>query len=80
MTTQDPEAFSRRLAAESLTEDDPTGWFDRLYAAADQGETSVPWDRGVPHPLLVEWAQANGVAGPGRALVVGCGLGFDSEY
>lgn len=80
MTQQDPDEFARRLVRESPDTTDPTGWFDRLYAAANAGETRIPWDRGAPHPLLVEWAEASGVRGPGRALVVGCGLGFDSEY
>lgn len=74
----DPDEVSRRLAAESLAVDDPTGWFERLYTAADAGEAVVPWDRGGPHPLIVEWAE--GRAAGERALVVGAGLGFDAEY
>jgi SAM-dependent methyltransferase len=77
----DPDEPARRLAAESLSVDDPTGWFERLYVAAAEGGAAVPWDRGAPNPLLVEWAQARGLAGRGRrALVVGCGLGEDAEY
>lgn len=79
MTAPDPDAFARSLAAES-TGDDPASWFERLYSAAEQGITQVPWDRGTPHPLLAEWADQSGLRGPGRAIVVGCGLGFDSEY
>jgi SAM-dependent methyltransferase len=49
--------------------------------AADQGETAVPWDRGAPHPLLVEWARARGLEGRGRrAVIVGCGFGESAEY
>ena len=59
---------------------DPTGWFEPLYAAAAAGEAEVPWDRGEPRALLVEWAAMRGVRGEGRrALVVGCGLGWDAE-
>ncbi len=77
----DPDEVSRRLAAESLAAGDPTGWFERLYVAAEQGDTVVPWDRGMPHRLLVEWVEARGLTGGGRrALVVGCGLGEDAEY
>lgn len=79
MTGPDPDEYSRRLAARSLAGDDPTGWFERLYADAEDGETTVPWDRGAPHHLLVDWAGALGGEGR-RALVVGCGLGEDSEY
>jgi SAM-dependent methyltransferase len=74
----DPDEQTRRIAAESLAVDDPTGWFERLYSAASDGEAVVPWDRGAPHRLLVEWAQALEGAGR-RALVVGSGLGEDSE-
>jgi SAM-dependent methyltransferase len=64
-----------------VTEADPTGWFERLYAAVEQGETSVPWDRGGPNPVLVRWAEERGLDGTGRrALVVGSGLGGDAEF
>ncbi|MDX6592171.1 MAG: hypothetical protein QOJ13_1367 [Gaiellales bacterium] len=72
---------ANRLAAEALGVDDATGWFDRLYAAADRGEAVVPWDDGEAHPLLVEWAQGQMLDGTGkRALVVGCGYGDDAEH
>ncbi len=81
MTGPDPAEPARRLAAESLASDDATGWFERLYAAAADGEAAVPWASGAPHRLLVEWARARGIDGRGRsALVVGCGLGDDAEY
>jgi SAM-dependent methyltransferase len=81
MTSEDPDEQARRLAADSLAESDPTGWFERLYVAASEGSAAVPWDRGEPHQLLVEWAEARDLAGVGRqALVVGCGLGEDAEF
>jgi SAM-dependent methyltransferase len=62
-------------------DDSATDWFERLYLAAEAGEATVPWDRGAPNPLLVEWAQARPPAGDGHsALVVGSGLGHDAEY
>lgn len=76
----DPDLASRRLAHESLVQNDPTGWFERLYSAASEGEAVVPWDRGTAHPLLVEWVEASTPAGQGkRALVVGAGTGWDAE-
>ncbi|TVT21834.1 class I SAM-dependent methyltransferase [Amycolatopsis acidiphila] len=58
---------------------DPTGWFDRLYSAGVAGEVPMPWDRSNAAPLLVDWAKDRSFA-PGRAVVVGCGLGADAEY
>lgn len=76
-----PEEVAGRLAAESIAAGDPTGWFERLYAAAEAGKTAVPWDRGVPSAHLVRWASERGLVGGGkRALVVGCGLGEDAEF
>jgi SAM-dependent methyltransferase len=50
-------------------------FFERMYA-----EGHVPWDRGGPRPLLLDWTQAQRLRGEGeRALVVGCGLGWDAE-
>lgn len=72
----DPDAHARALAAAS---DGPTGWFEQLYSQARQGDAVVPWDRGTPHDLLVDWAAGRDGAGR-RALVVGAGLGRDSEY
>ena len=75
---EDEEA---RLAAASLATGDPTGWFDRLYAAGEAGRVPLPWSRREPHPLLTEWAQRHHLAGEGkRAIVPGCGLGADAEY
>jgi SAM-dependent methyltransferase len=79
--TDDPDADATRLAAESLAQGDPTGWFEPLYAGAAAGDAIVPWDRGEPSPLLTGWARQRELDGAGRpALVVGCGLGEDAEY
>jgi hypothetical protein len=67
------------LAAKPLAGDDPTGWFERLYAAADAGEVPMLWDREGPREQLREWAESRALArGDRRALVIGCGLG--AEY
>jgi hypothetical protein len=79
VTARDPDA--QHLAAASLAAGDPTGWFERLYAAAQDGKAEVPWARGAPQPLLVEWAHQRAIDGAGRrALVVGSGLGDDAEF
>ncbi|MBB5789109.1 class I SAM-dependent methyltransferase [Jiangella mangrovi] len=80
MSTEDPDADARRLAAVSLAADDPTGWFEHLYAAAADGSAVVPWDRGAPHPLLLDWiGDGERIRTGARALVVGFGPGFDAE-
>ncbi|TMR09955.1 class I SAM-dependent methyltransferase [Nonomuraea turkmeniaca] len=76
MTGRDPDEDAIRLAAESLASGDPVGWFERLYAESATGDAIVPWDSRSPHLLLTEW----GIAGTGRAVVVGAGLGDDAEY
>ncbi|MFG1684045.1 class I SAM-dependent methyltransferase [Nonomuraea sp. NPDC049269] len=85
VTERDPDADSRRLAAESLAAGDATGWFERLYAESETGEAIVPWDSQSPHPLLVEWLPMEPGSGSEagaarRVLVVGCGFGDDAEY
>ena len=55
--------------------------FEAMYAGAEAGGARPPWDYGAPRPQLVEWAEAQDLAGGGRrALVVGCGYGADAEF
>ena len=75
----DPDAYARKLAAET-TNADPTAWFEQLYAAAANGHAQVPWDRGTAHPLLSDWFEGGNITAPGSAVVVGAGPGFDAEY
>jgi hypothetical protein len=80
VSAPDPDERARQLAAESLAVDDVTGWFERLYSASDRGEAVVPWDRGGPHPLLVQWVEQQTGSAGGRALIVGAGPGSDAEF
>ena len=76
----DREEQTRRIAADAVAAGDATGWFERLYVEAEGGEAMVPWDRGVPHPLIAEWVQTRLPEGHGRrAVIVGAGLGEDAE-
>jgi hypothetical protein len=59
---------ANRLSAESLACGDPVGWFERLYAEAGRGTAIVPWDRGAPNAMLVQWA-----AGMHRVVRAGVG-------
>jgi SAM-dependent methyltransferase len=79
MTT--PDELARRLAAEAIAAGDATAWFERIYLAAEAGQTAVPWDRGTPSRVLAAWARDHDLQGAGRrAVVVGCGLGEDAEF
>jgi SAM-dependent methyltransferase len=75
----DWESEAQALAARALADGEPTAWFDRLYAAGRRGDVPIPWDRAEPNALLVRWAAGRSGAGR-RAVVVGCGLGRDSEF
>jgi SAM-dependent methyltransferase len=71
-------AFARQLAADSIAGGDDVGWFETLYAAAEQGTAAVPWADLAPNPRLVQ--ALSEVPGGGRAIVSGCGLGDDAEH
>lgn len=71
-------AVARRLAADSIASGNDTGWFETLYAAAEQGTATVPWADLAPNQGLV--SALAGVRGGGRAIVTGCGLGDDAEH
>jgi SAM-dependent methyltransferase len=80
---EDPEQARlmrvRELAAEAVAHGDGTGWFEKLYSEAETGATVVPWADGIPNPYLVNWTADRSGDGK-RALVVGCGLGYDAEF
>lgn len=78
--SRDWDAESARLAARALEADEPTAWFERLYAGGRRGEIDMPWDRPAPLPLLRDWLHAKEPQANASALVVGCGLGVDAEF
>lgn len=83
MFEQQPEAIQQKvksLATQSLSQSDPSGWFDVLYAQADGDSSQVPWAKLTMHPYLQNWLDTYQVQGDGRsALVIGCGLGDDAQ-
>jgi SAM-dependent methyltransferase len=80
VTNRDWARRADQLAARSYADGEPTAWFDRLYAEAAAGTIDMPWSRTDAHPLLVGWCDERPGVRPGRACVVGCGLGADAEF
>ena len=71
---------ARRFARQFLENDDPLGWFEALYSAAEGDADIIPWADMHPNLSLVEWLDLNEIQGSGkRALKIGCGLGDDAE-
>ena len=70
MTAQDPDEDARRLSGEALIKGDATGWFERLYAEAADGQAIVPWDRRAPDRYLVDWIEQQPCQGAGHWWLV----------
>ena len=68
------------LAAQFISQNDPTGWFEPLYSQAEGNIDSVPWAKSRVNPYLASWLKKNKPQNVNKkALVVGCGLGDDAE-
>ncbi|HWH95240.1 MAG TPA: methyltransferase domain-containing protein [Baekduia sp.] len=77
----DIERITERLVSDARAGNDPTGWFEPLYAAAAETDGAPPWTSDQPRALLRQWIEERGVeAAATTAVVVGCGLGADAEY
>jgi SAM-dependent methyltransferase len=76
----DKRARVRELASEFTRRGNQLGWFEALYAEAGADNSAIPWADMVPNPRLVEFWQTHPLEAVGkRALVIGSGLGDDSE-
>ena len=79
MSEQQPKTIQQK-AAESIRQQNPSGWFEPLYADAKGDSTQVPWAKNQAHPYLQQWLQTYPPQAQDKsALVVGCGLGDDAE-
>jgi len=79
MTDRTDDRALQEIIAAAMASNDATAWFEELYAAAERGEATVPWDRHAPHQALAEWVARRDITGAGRrAVVVGCGTGDDA--
>ncbi len=57
----------------------PLRWFEDLYSDAKGDSTQIPWARMDVNPILKDELDREPLE-PGRALIVGCGLGDDAIY
>ena len=63
----------------SVEENQPSNWFEPLYANSDGNGEGVPWANMETHPSFANWLTENPLEGNGKsALVVGCGMGDDA--
>ena len=72
-------ATAREIARKHLEAGDPLGWFEDLYSRAGENASIIPWADLAPNPNLIDWLDRRQFLSPGKALVVGCGLGDDAE-
>ena len=77
--SRDWDDLADELGVRAVADGEPTRWYDELWSAAGRGEVPLPWDHTDPHPVLAEWVARWGEGAGRRAVVVGCGLGADSE-
>ena len=63
----------------SIQENQPSNWFEPLYASSNTDGEGVPWANMETHPSFGNWLAHNSLDGDGKsALVVGCGMGDDA--
>lgn len=55
-----------------MTTSDYDFWEDRYQTGGDR------WDLGQPAPPFVDWLNSDYAPAPGRAIVLGCGRGYDA--
>lgn len=83
MFEQQPQALQEKIksmANDAANQQDPSGWFEPLYAEAQGNTAQVPWAKNQAHPYLQQWLEAYPPQTEGKAaLVTGCGLGDDAE-
>jgi SAM-dependent methyltransferase len=76
----DKRARVRELALQFTQKGDQLGWFEALYQEAGADNSAIPWADMEPNPRLIEFWQKHPLETIGkRALVIGSGLGDDSE-
>lgn len=79
METFDFTAY-KKMVKTYQENNDPTGWFESIYAGANGNYKSVFWADLKPSPYLVDWLKENLIKKNNKtACVIGCGVGDDAE-
>lgn len=79
MNEFDPIAY-KKMVKSYQEKDNPTGWFDKIYTDAQGDYRAVFWADLEPCPYLLKWLKNCSFNHTGRrAIVIGCGVGDDSE-
>lgn len=83
MFEQQPKTLQQKIksmATDAVNQQEPSGWFEPLYAEAQGDTAQVPWAKNQAHPYLQQWLSSYPPQTAGKsALVIGCGLGDDAE-
>ena len=81
---RDWDDLADELGIAAVADGEPTRWYDELWSAAARGEVATALG---PHRPAPSWPTgwpagwpSTAPARAGRAVVVGCGLGADSEH
>jgi len=74
----DPEKY-KKMVRSYQENDDPTGWFENIYAQAQGDYKAIFWADLEPSPYLVEWIKQHPLKKKAKAIVIGCGVGDDCE-
>lgn len=73
--------LAKKLAKEYIDKNQPLSWFDKLYQEGEDDFSKIPWADLAPNSNLISWIDNSDLDFEDcNCLVIGCGLGDDSEY
>ncbi|WP_417324802.1 class I SAM-dependent methyltransferase [Halarcobacter sp.] len=77
--TFSPEEY-KKMVKDFQENDNPTGWFDKIYQSANGDYKEVFWADLEPSPYLISWLKEEKITKENKtAIVIGCGVGDDAE-
>ena len=77
--TFSPEEY-KKMVKVFQENDNPTGWFDKIYQSANGDYKEVFWADLEPSPYLISWLKEEKITKENKtACVIGCGVGDDAQ-